>query len=193
MSISPDDITAVILAGGRGERMGGMDKGMLILHEKPLVQHVIDAIEPHVHEILINANRHIDYYRGLGYPVVEDIFPGFAGPLAGIASSMRHVRTAWMLVAPCDVPGIPVDFVERLIEASGRSGSGIAVAHDGKYLQSAHLLLPVSYIAELDSCIVSGRRSIKEWLHAHEIGLADFSDHPAAFTNINTPDDLDDN
>ena len=132
MSISPDDITAVILAGGRGERMGGMDKGMLILHKKPLVQHVIDAIEPHVQEILINANRHLDYYSGFGYPVIEDMFPGFAGPLAGILSSMHHIRTPWMLVAPCDVPGIPVDFVERLVEASERSASGIAVAHDGK-------------------------------------------------------------
>lgn len=192
MSISPDEITAVVLAGGRGERMGGMDKGMLILHDKPLVQHVIDAIEPHVQEVMINANRHMDYYRGLGYPVVEDMFPGFAGPLAGIASSMRHVRTPWMLVAPCDVPGIPADFVQRLVEASDRSGSGIAVAHDGKRLQSAHLLLPVCCMAEIDSWIVSGRRSIKEWLQAHEIGLADFSDNPAAFININTPDDLDD-
>jgi molybdenum cofactor guanylyltransferase len=192
MSISPDDITAVILAGGRGERMGGMDKGMLILHEKPLVQHVIDAIEPHVQEILINANRHIDYYNGLGYPVVQDMFPGFAGPLAGILSSMHQVRTAWMLVAPCDVPGIPVDLVDRLVEASCRSRSGIGVAHDGRHLQSAHLLLPVSLMTELDCWIVSGRRSIREWLHMHEIGLADFSDTPDAFNNINTPDDLDD-
>ncbi|MDX1346084.1 MAG: molybdenum cofactor guanylyltransferase MobA [Sedimenticolaceae bacterium] len=192
MSISPDDITAVILAGGRGERMGGMDKGMLILHEKPLVQHVIDAIEPHVQEILINANRHLDYYSGFGYPVIEDMFPGFAGPLAGILSSMHHIRTPWMLVAPCDVPGIPVDFVERLVEASERSASGIAVAHDGRRLQSAHLLLPVSLKTELDSWIVSGRRSIKDWLQTHDISLADFSDQPAAFTNINTPDDLDD-
>lgn len=192
MSISPDEITAVILAGGRGERMGGMDKGMLILHEKPLVQHVIDAIEPHVQEILINANRHIDYYSRLGYPVVEDMFPGFAGPLAGIVSAMHQVRTAWMLVAPCDVPGIPPDLVERLVEASSRSTSGIAVAHDGRFLQSAHLLLPVSLKTELDSWIVSGRRSIRDWLQTHEIGLADFSDNPDAFTNINTPDDLDD-
>ena len=192
MSISPDDITAVILAGGRGERMGGVDKGMLILQDKPLVQHVIDVIEPHVHEIVINANRHIDYYRGLGYRVVEDMFPGFAGPLAGIATSMHQVSTGWVLVAPCDVPGIPPDFTERLVEASARSNSGIAVAHDGKHLQSAHLLLPVSLVPELDSWIVSGRRSIKEWLGIHDIGLADFSGDPDAFTNINTPDDLED-
>lgn len=192
MPISPDDITAVILAGGRGERMGGVDKGMLILQDKPLVQHVIDVIEPHVHEVVINANRHIDYYRGLGYRVVEDMFPGFAGPLAGIATSMHQVNTGWVLVAPCDVPGIPPDFTERLVEASARSNSGITVAHDGKHLQSAHLLLPVSLMPELDSWIVSGRRSIKEWLGIHDIGLADFSGDPDAFTNINTPDDLDD-
>ena len=87
MPIEKEEITAVILAGGRGERMGGLDKGLLQLDDKPLVQHVIDSLEPQVRNILINANRHLEQYGRLGYPVVQDSFTGFAGPMAGIASA----------------------------------------------------------------------------------------------------------
>ena len=104
--------------------------------------------------------------------------------LAGQTSAQLGQRSARMVALG--------QLIERLVEASSRSNSGIAVAHDGRYLQSAHLLLPVSLKTELDSWIVSGRRSIRDWLRTHEIGLADFSDNPDAFANINTPDDLDD-
>ena len=149
MSISPDEITAVILAGGRGERMGGMDKGMLILHEKPLVQHVIDAIEPHVQEILLNANRHLDYYRGLGYPVVEDILGDYFGPLVGMATGMQSAATPLLVSVPCDSPFIPSHLVATLYRAMSESDAEISVAHDGTRLQPVYALLRCRLLPDL--------------------------------------------
>jgi molybdenum cofactor guanylyltransferase len=191
MPIRPEDVTAVILAGGRGERMGGVDKGLLLVDDKPLIQHSIDALVPLIHQVIINANRHLEKYRRFGHPVVEDIFPDFAGPLAGIASSMRHVETGYMLVVPCDTPGINNTLVERLVETANASQRQIAVAHDGNELQPAHLLLPANIQHEIDTYLVLGGRGIRDWLKKYDYAIADFSDQPGMFRDIDSPKDLD--
>lgn len=190
MPIEEDEITAVILAGGRGDRMGGLDKGLLRLDGKALVRHLIDRLQPQVHAILINANRHLEQYRTFGCPVIEDRLAGFAGPMAGIASALREIRTAYLLVVPCDTPTLPGDLARRLADAANAAGKQIAVAHDGTQLQLAHLLLPASAQAGIDAWLASGRRSIRGWLEQQEFVLADFSDRPQAFDDIDSPADL---
>ena len=190
MAITTGDITAVILAGGSGERMGGVDKGLIHLDGKTLVQHLVERLQPQVEKIVINANRNIEIYRELGYPVIEDTITGFAGPLAGIDSVMRTIDTPYILTVPCDTPKIPKDLVRRLVDAANDAGKKIAVVHDHERLQPAHALLPVSLKHELDSWIVSGRRSIQEWLTLYDFAVADFSDKSGAFINLNTPSDL---
>lgn len=191
MPIEKEDITAVILAGGRGERMGGLDKGLLLLDDKPLVQHVIERLVPQVRNILINANRHLEQYARLGYPVVQDSFTGFAGPMAGIASALHEIRTSHALIVPCDTPSLPADLVQRLMDAANAANRQIAVAHNGEELQAAHLLLPVSMKTGIDSWLVSGRSSIRDWLMKHDFALVDFSDQPQAFYDIDSPADID--
>ena len=189
MSISPDEITAVILAGGRGERMGGMDKGMLILHEKPLVQHVIDAIEPHVQEILINANRHVDYYSRLGYPVVEDILGDYFGPLVGMATGMQSAATPLLVSVPCDSPFIPSQLVATLYRALSESGAEISIAHDGTRLQPVYALLRCQLLPDLLAYLNDGGRKIDTWYGQHHMVTADFSAEADVFLNLNTPED----
>ncbi|MEJ2310375.1 MAG: molybdenum cofactor guanylyltransferase MobA [Gammaproteobacteria bacterium] len=190
MPIEQEEISAVILAGGRGERMGGLDKGLLRLAGKPLVRHLIDSLQPQVHAILINANRHLDQYRAFGCPVIEDRLAGFAGPMAGIASALHAIETPYLLVVPCDTPALPGDLVRRLADAANAAGRRIAVAHDGSQLQLAHLLLPVSARAGIDAWLASGRRSIRGWLEEQDYAAADFSDQPQAFEDIDSLADL---
>ena len=106
-------ITGVVLAGGRGSRMGGADKGLVDLHGKPMVAHAIDALRPQVGRLLINANRHLDQYMAFGCDVVPDALDGYLGPLAGLASAMQAAATQYVVTVPCDSPLLPDDLVER--------------------------------------------------------------------------------
>jgi molybdenum cofactor guanylyltransferase len=117
MNIAPRDITGVILAGGRGSRLGGVDKGLVPLHGRPLIEHVIDALRPQVGALLISANRNRDIYASYGYPVIADVMGDYDGPLAGMLSAMRAAGTAYILTTPCDAPSIPADLARRLAEA----------------------------------------------------------------------------
>ena len=182
-------ITAVILAGGQGSRMGGLDKGWVSLKGEPLVQHVIRAIEPQVDRLIINANRNLERYRELGFPVVSDSLVGFQGPLAGFLAAMTRIEAGEILTLPCDGPSIPRDLVERLASARRRERSDIAVAHDGKRLQPVYALLPVRLRQSLQDYLAGGDRKIDRWYAQHSVSHVDFSDTPETFININTPDD----
>ena len=107
-------ITGVILAGGRAQRMGGCDKGLIKLLGKPLVEYVIRALKPQVAEMIINANRNRERYAAYGYPIIADLMDGFYGPLAGMASAMQAARTPYIVTTPCDSPFVPSDLVKRL-------------------------------------------------------------------------------
>ena len=108
-------ITGIVLAGGLGRRMGGVDKGLVDFLGKPLVAHVIQRLNPQVDEILINANREIDRYAAFGHPVIQDDIEGFAGPLAGLHKGMREAKHPYVLTVPCDSPLLPMNLVGRLI------------------------------------------------------------------------------
>ncbi|MEW8061448.1 MAG: molybdenum cofactor guanylyltransferase MobA [Candidatus Thiodiazotropha endolucinida] len=185
MSTQPA-VTAVILAGGRGRRMGGEDKGLIELNGRPLVQHVISAIQPQVATILINANRNQERYATFGYPVIADSLLNYQGPLAGFIAAMQAVETEDMLTLPCDGPLVPSDLVERLYEARQSAGADIAVAHDGDRLQPVYALIPKRLADSLQRYLDRGDRKIDLWYEEHRVAHADFSDIPRTFINVNT-------
>ncbi len=185
------DITAVILAGGKGRRMQGKDKGLIALNGKPLIQHVISAIAPQVGQLVINANRSLQQYAELGYPVVSDTLDDYQGPLAGFLAAMQSISTPDMVSVPCDGPLLPHDLVKRLVAGRERAAADIAVVHDGQRLQPAYALMPTHLKQDLEAFLESGGRKIGLWYAQHNVVQVDFSDTPEAFLNINTPGDRD--
>ncbi len=186
-----EQITAVILAGGRGRRMGGVDKGLVEFNGRPLIQHVIEAITPQVHTLMINANRNLVRYQTFGYPVIADSLNDYQGPLAGFLAAMEMARTPYIVTVPCDGPLLAADLVERLVQARERDSAEIAVAHDGQRMQPVYALIPVSLKQSLQHYLDGGDRKIDLWYALHRVALADFSDLPATFVNINTEEERD--
>lgn len=189
MSISARDITAVILAGGRGRRMGGQDKGLIEFNGRALVAILIDRLSQQVSSILINANRNRDRYQAFGYPVVSDQLDDYQGPLAGFACAMATVDTDFILTLPCDGPSLASDYVARFITSQQRSGAAICVADDGERLQPVHALIKVDLLTSLNAFLESGDRKIDRWYAMHDFVKTDFSDCADMFRNINTPSD----
>jgi molybdenum cofactor guanylyltransferase len=183
------EITAVILAGGRGSRMGGVDKGLLEFKGKSLIEHIISVIEPQVGSLMINANRNHQIYSKLGYPVVADSLNDYQGPLAGFLAAMQAVQTPYIVTLPCDGPMLTDDLVARLVTAREREQAEIAVAFDGKRLQPVYALIPISLEQSLQSYLDGGDRKIDLWYAQHQMAKADFSDIPNTFTNVNTPEE----
>jgi molybdopterin-guanine dinucleotide biosynthesis protein A len=182
-------VTGVILAGGKARRMGGVDKGLVSIHQRPMVRYVIDALQPQVTTLLLNANRSHDSYRQFGLSVIADADHDFRGPLAGFASGMRAAQTPYIAVAPCDSPLLCGDIVQRLYAALKKEGSRIAVAHDGSRLQPVFVLLDCTLLDDLAGHLADGGRKIDHWYAKHGYAVADCSDVPESFLNINAPDD----
>ncbi len=180
-------ITGVILAGGRASRMGGTDKGLIEMDGKPLIEHVLMRLIPQVSALLISANRNLADYARQGYPVIQDTLDGYLGPLAGVLSAMRVARTPYILTVPCDGPFIPANLAQRLLRGLQEHDSDIAVACDGKDMQPVVALLACTLADDIQHYLDSGQRKVSGWLEKHKPALVDFSDQPAAFININTP------
>jgi molybdopterin-guanine dinucleotide biosynthesis protein A len=190
MNVATRDITGVILAGGRGSRLGGVDKGLVPLHGRPLVEYAIDALRPQVASLLISANRNRDVYASYGYPVIADVLGDYDGPLAGMLSAMRAAGTAYILTTPCDAPSIPADLARRLAEALiSNNAVASAVSLQGR-LQPVVALLRCSLAGDLENCLKQGERGTGEWLRRHQAVPVDFSAETRAFVNINTPQEL---
>lgn len=189
--MNADEISVVILAGGQGRRMGGVDKGWTIFAGRPLIVHVLSRLQGQADTLLINANRSLDAYRDLGVPVIEDRESGFQGPLMGIWSGMMAASTPWVMVVPCDTPALPLDLVSRL--GAGLHGDGgesdIAVAHDGERAHPVVALIRRSLADDLGAALAAGERKIDRWYARHAWRYVDFSDRPEAFANLNSPED----
>jgi molybdopterin-guanine dinucleotide biosynthesis protein A len=179
------EVTGVLLAGGRGQRMGGVDKGWLSLGGIPLVQHALQRLSPQVGQVVISANRHVDRYRHLGYPVVSDPMPDYPGPLAGVLGALQTVSTPWVLLAPVDMPWLPADMLSRL--ANGIGEADIAVAHDGERLQPLIALVRSSLREDLSQWLAAGGGKVVAWYDRHRWCQVDFSAHRARLSNLNTP------
>ena len=189
MSTSNKDITAVILAGGQGRRMGGQDKGLIEFDGQPLVAILIDRLEPQISNIMINANRNRERYLAFGYPVVSDQLDDYQGPLAGVACAMNAVDTDFILTLPCDGPLLASDYVTRFIASQVQTGAPICVADDGERLQPVHALIRIDLLSSLNAYLDSGDRKIDRWYAMHDFVHTDFSDCVDMFRNINTPSD----
>ena len=183
-------VTAVILAGGRGQRMGEADKGLQSLRGRSLVEWVLERIDPQVDELLIVANRNLERYLELGYPVLRDRIPNFAGPLAGLHAGIEQARSELVIAVPCDAPLLPEDLVPRLLEALQRAGADAAVARTAQHVHSVVCLCRVSLLDNLAAFMDSGGRKVSDWHASLNVVYVDFDEAPERFRNINTVDDL---
>jgi len=179
-------ITAVILAGGRGIRMGGVDKGLVDYRGKAMVEHVLERIQPQVSQVIINANRNLGTYHQFGVSIVTDANTQFDGPLAGFQAGLKHIETDWLLTVPCDSPYLPLDLSERLSHAVNSSNSLIAIARSSSGDHPVFCLLHRSLSADLDAFLLDGHRRVSAWQARHASVFVDFEDE-LAFTNINHP------
>ena len=186
------DITGVVLAGGRATRWDGRDKGLIQVSGRPMISHVLDALAPQVGQVIINANRNLDEYRAFGLPVVTDASRDFLGPLAGIASGLAAARTEWVAITPCDSPLFAADCVGRLVSAcEDDARTDIAVAHDGERIQPVFALIRRGLLEDLDAYLESGGRKIDRWYGQQRMQLVDFSDNLDNFLNINRRENRD--
>ena len=182
-----EDITAVVLAGGRARRMGGGDKGLVEVGGRPMVAHAIDALRPQSAEVIVNANRNAGAYRAAtGCRVIADTVGGFAGPLAGMASALDASATPLLLTVPCDSPLVTGELGPRLHAAMVRDGAEIAVAHDGGRMQPVFTLLTRALLPDLLAFLRAGERRIDAWYATRHTVTADFSDLLDTFLNVNT-------
>ena len=183
-------ITGVVLAGGLGRRMGGVDKGLQPLRGKPLIAWVLARFAPQVDDLLINANRNTEAHAALGFPVVADALPDFPGPLAGLHAALTHAHQPLVATVPCDSPFLPEDYVARMRTALLASEADLALANAGGRIHPVFCLCRRELLADLDACLAAGERRFQTWCrHQRHVEVA-FDDRPEAFANINPLDDL---
>ncbi|MBB2929997.1 molybdenum cofactor guanylyltransferase MobA [Paraburkholderia silvatlantica] len=196
--IATASITGLVLAGGRGQRMGGADKGLQMLHGKPLAAHVLARLAPQVGVLSISANRNGDAYAALGAPwragVLADTLPGFPGPLAGLLAGLRAAQTEWLLTAPCDSPWLPADLAERLTHAALSARADIVTATTTNAagevsLHPVFALVRTSLADDLAAFLCAGERKVRAWYARHTAAEVAFADE-RAFYNINSLQEL---
>lgn len=178
-------ITGVVLAGGRGARMGGLDKGLVDFRGAALVQWALERLAPQVGTVMISANRNLERYAGFGVPVVTDPQADFRGPLAGIAAALAACRSDWLACVPCDSPHFPLDLVERLAAAA----APLALARTRERRHGAFALLRHDEALPLEQYLEQGGRRVGEWADARQARWVSFDDE-AAFANANTAEAL---
>lgn len=193
-------IAAVILSGGVGQRFGGEDKGLIPYAGKPLIEHTLAAVSPQVDTVLLCVNRNLDQYRKYSFQLVQDESEERLGPLAGISSaitqiqnsadnqSTKHASIDYMLVATCDSPKLPADYVDSLMAAI--NGHDVAVVHDGERRQNLHCLVARSAWYSLRNFFAQGGRAMHRWLSTVEVIEVDFSGQHEHFWNLNSPAQL---
>jgi len=195
--IPTEQITGLILAGGRGSRMGGVDKGLQAFRGMPLAMVTLLRLQPQVATVIVNANRNIGAYEAMGVPVVPDSVADFAGPLAGMLAGLEQCETPWLVTVPCDTPDFPDDLVARLAAAAAEADAEIAMAAtrepgpsaDGVQVQPVFCLLRSGLLESLVGFIEGGGRKIDRWTAQHRCVTVVFDD-ARAFANANTLDEL---
>lgn len=190
MKIPNSDITAVILAGGQARRMDGRDKALLPLRGKPMLAYICETIQPQVGRLLINSNRPPEDYRDFSLPVISDTLPGHLGPLAGLLTAFENSSTDYVLTVPCDTPLLPADLVQRLSSTLLEQQADIATVRENGRRHAAIMLARRSLIDNLRRYLDTGERRVQSWLEQQKLVEVDYSDHGAAFMNINTPAEL---
>lgn len=193
-SIAVSDITGLVLAGGRAQRMGGIDKGLIPFKGLPLIEHALNRLKPQVQTIMVNANRNHDIYSSYGYPVLADDDNSFAGPLAGFFAGLKACNTPYLLTVPCDSPVLPLDLAKQLAHSLENNNGGIAYASSkdqaGKiWAQPVFCLMSVTLLDSLAAFLASGERKIDRWFTLENASSHLFTDD-SVFANANTPEEL---
>ena len=183
-------ISAVILAGGQAKRMGSVDKGLQPLQGKPLFQFIYDRLHSQVEHISVNANRNQAIYAVAGLPVFGDNIEGFQGPLSGILTALERSETDFVLFVPCDSPFFPENLLEKLKSAVVFHGVSIAYVHDGEREHPTFCLMACGLKDKLAAYLAAGERRMLQFMRQNGAVSVDFSENKAAFTNINTLDEL---
>lgn len=196
-AIDPQEITGLVLAGGRGSRMGGVDKGLQNFQGMPLALHAVLRLGPQVGALMVNANRNLAAYESMGVPVWPDATTDFPGPLAGFLVGLERCETPWLVTVPCDSPQFPLDLVARLATALVAEGADLAIAvtreADGT-LQThpVFCLLKSELMESLVAFMAGGHRRIDRWTGQHPCAhvVFDRDGDAAGFFNANTLDEL---
>jgi len=188
--ITKDEITGVILAGGKARRMGGADKGLILLNGKPLIEHVIGAFKPQVSRLLINANRNHEKYDKYGLDIIKDEMGSYYGPLAGMASALHKTNTPYLITVPCDTPFISNNLALTLTTTILKEEAEISVAHNGERLQPVFCMMRKTMMPSINDYLQKGGRKIDEWFEQHSLAIADLSGNPECFENVNTKEDI---
>ena len=183
-------VNGLILAGGRARRMDGQDKGLMLLNGKHMIEYCIAKLRPQVGQIVISANRNTEQYIRYGFPVLEDKFGEFEGPLAGLLRALLHSGDTPVLVVPCDAPFLSARLASRLLESYEKTKISVAIPHDGDRLQPLFGLYSPAMVASLREYLESGQRKVETWVTTLPHTIVDFSDESESFMNINTVSDL---
>ncbi len=191
-------LTGLILAGGRGQRMGGIDKGLQPFCGRPMVQAVLERLRPQVDTVLVNANQNLERYAALGYPVLADLIDGHAGPLAGLqaglawcaaagaGATLRAVAPDALLTVPCDSPRLPTDLARRLAAPLADRAIDLSVAVAQGREQPVFALVRTGLAAHLQAFLEGGGRRIDAWYGTLRVARVSFDDEADAFANVNT-------
>ena len=190
-------VSGIVLAGGQGRRMGGVDKGLQLLRGKPMVEWVLARLAPQVAEIIVNANQNIESYKKYGHRVVRDEIAGFAGPLAGVLTALDWTAANapaidWVASFPTDAPFFPEDLVARLADAIAHQGADLACATSDGQIHSVFALWPVKLRGDLRRALVDEAiRTVARWTDRYKLARVDFPCQPFdPFFNINRPENL---
>jgi len=193
ITVARNDITGLILAGGRGSRMGGVDKGLQMYRGRPLAQHALERLRSQVGQVMVNANRNQETYRALNVPVWPDQVSDFPGPLAGMLAGLAHCDTAFLATVPCDTPNFPLDLVARLADGLQSADVDIAVAYtrveEDLFPQPVFCLMKTSLKGALAAFIDAGERKTGFFARGQRNTRVVFDDD-AQFFNINTLTEL---
>lgn len=198
MPIPRSQIAGIVLAGGKGERMGGADKGLMPLQDLPLAAHALARLRPQVDRLMVSANRNLEAYAALGVPVWPDPVPGQPGPLAGFLAGMRQAGRPWLMTVPCDAPDFPEDLVQRLAGAAAASGAQLAIPacpgerpdEPGRLrTQPVFCLMQTALADALQQWLLAGGRRVGDWTAAQSRVVVEF-ERPSAFRNLNSLHDL---
>jgi molybdopterin-guanine dinucleotide biosynthesis protein A len=201
-TIAPQDITGLILAGGRGSRMGGVDKGLQNFNGIPLALHTLMRLGPQVDSVMVNANRNLSAYESFGAAVWPDASADFAGPLSGFLVGLERAETPYVLTVPCDTPRLPLDLAKRLADALVREDADIAMAAAPEIddrgqtqirTQPVFCLMKIELSESLVKFTHAGGRKIDAWTAQHNTVVVPFDapdDDPLAFANVNTLNEL---
>ncbi|EPJ56274.1 MAG: hypothetical protein OFPI_00640 [Osedax symbiont Rs2] len=185
------EFSAVVLAGGQGSRMGGLDKGIVQYRERKMIEWTLDVIKPLVSQLLISCNRNLSDYMPLADSVVCDRIAGSLGPLAGIHAAMESAASTTLLVLPCDTPLISGSIIERILQSAADNPDAIVVLAEDEFLHPLHAAIPVALKQSLEDYLIDGGRAVRKWYYQHNVVKLQVSAQESALlVNINTTEEL---